>query len=216
MNATTLPRLQIVVLEAGLSSRLGRPKGLVTVGSVSLLRRALILASSLGPYAVTVVLPPRASRCRAEIRHLKVAVVDNPERSLGLSTSVRRGIAAARCSGAVLLLPMDLAVLTRRDLSRLLCRWRSAPRRVIARRLNGLGRSELDSRGSACRGSRRSAGAPLILPKWLFARARTASGDVGLKDLINALPAEQITLVDLPSAELDVDTAADLEAARHR
>jgi CTP:molybdopterin cytidylyltransferase MocA len=42
------------------------------------------------------------------------------------------------------------------------------------------------------------------------------SGDVGLRDLVNGLPAPQRVLLNLPSAALDVDTPQDLRAARRR
>ena len=38
------------------------------------------------------------------------------------------------------------------------------------------------------------------------------TGDIGLRDLINGLPAEQRVLMNLPSAALDVDTPQDLRA----
>ena len=57
-------------------------------------------------------------------------------------------------------------------------------------------------------------GAPLILPRWLYARALAVTGNGGLRDWVNGLPPELRVLVDLPSAELDVDTPQDLQAAR--
>ncbi|HEV7612861.1 MAG TPA: NTP transferase domain-containing protein [Steroidobacteraceae bacterium] len=203
MNAATLTRLQVIVLGAGFSSRLGCPKALVRVRSLTLLRRTLLLAARVSPAQIIVVLPPRAARYRIEARGLKVAFSPNPHRAAGLSSSVRRGIARARYSAAVLLLPVDLVALQHRDMERLVSRWRSTRRSVIARRIG--------PQGGAC-----LAGIPLILPRWLYARARAVSGDIGLRELVNGLPASQRTLVELPSAEMDVDTAQDLRAARDR
>jgi CTP:molybdopterin cytidylyltransferase MocA len=59
-------------------------------------------------------------------------------------------------------------------------------------------------------------GVPLILPRWLYARALEVTGDIGLRDLVSALPAPQRVLLNLPSAALDVDTPQDLRAARRR
>ncbi len=109
---------------------------------------------------------------------------------------MRHGIEQARYSAALLLLPVDMAVLRDRDLARLIMKWRGARRRVVARRIGGHG------------------GIPLILPRWLYARALAVSGDVGLRDLIGALPEHQRALLDLPSAALDIDTPQDLREAR--
>ena len=85
----------------------------------------------------------------------------NRQRATGLSSSVRRGLAEVRYSPAVLLLPVDLAALQRHDLSRLILRWCAARRCVIARQIEGPTESP---RG----------GVPLILPRWLYPRARAA------------------------------------------
>jgi molybdenum cofactor cytidylyltransferase len=203
MNAHARPGLQIVILAAGFSSRLGRPKALSRIRTVSLLRRTLLLAVRLAPAKIVIVLPRRAARYRIEARRFKVVFAANPRRAEGLSSSVRRGIARARYSPALLLLPVDLAVVRLADLSRLISRWRAARRCVVAR-LIGL------------REGTPLGGVPLILPRRLYSRARAVTGDIGLRELINGLPAAERVLVDLPSAALDVDTPQDLCAARRR
>jgi molybdenum cofactor cytidylyltransferase len=198
MNGHSPPGLQILILAAGFSSRLGRPKALARIRSVSLLRRTLILAVRLAPAKIIIVVPRGAARYRIEARRFKVVFAANPRRADGLSSSVRRGIAQARCSPALLLLPVDLAAVRHADLSRLISRWRAARRRVVARLIGPHG------------------GVPLILPRRLYSRALAVTGDIGLRDLINGLPTAERVLVDLPSAALDVDTPQDLRAARLR
>jgi molybdenum cofactor cytidylyltransferase len=191
-------KLEIVVLAAGFSSRLGRPKALARVHGVSLLRRTLEVASSLGADRIIVVVPRNAARYRIEALGMKVRWAVNAQRVKGLSSSVRRGIAAARGAAAVLLLPADLIHLKNRDLFRLVRRWQSAPRRLIARRINLSGVT------------------PAILPRWLYSRASSLAGDVGLRELIGQLPADSRVLVELPSAAWDVDTPQHLQDARRR
>jgi molybdenum cofactor cytidylyltransferase len=203
MNAAVMPRLHVVILAAGFSSRLGRPKGLVRVRSRSLLRRTLNLVAGLDPAQIVLVLPPRAARLRIEAQGFKVTFAANSARAAGLSTSVRRGITVSHRSAGVLILPVDLAALDRRDLARLISRWRASRRRLVARRIAG--------RPGAPRG-----GTPLVLPRWLYARALEVTGDTGLRDLVRALPVQQRALVNLPSASFDVDTPADLHTARRQ
>jgi molybdenum cofactor cytidylyltransferase len=202
-----LPKLQIIVLAAGLSSRLGRPKALVRVHGLSLLRRALRCAAVLDAARIIAVVPCNAARYRSEARGMKVSFAGNARRHLGLSASVRRGILAARYSPAVLLMPVDLANLKSRELSRLIRRWQGAPRRVIARRIGAPGASASDCAAFGV--------TPLILPRRLYLQALEVAGDVGLRDLISRLPADSRVLVEVPSAALDIDTAQDLEGARH-
>jgi molybdenum cofactor cytidylyltransferase len=202
MIAATLPRLHVLILAAGFSTRLGRPKPLARVGGRSLLRRTLSVVARAARVKIVVVIPRHGARYRIEGRGLDVVFAANRRRADGLSSSVRRAIALARYSPALLLLPVDLAALEQRDVVRLISRWRAARRCVIARRIGQRG----EIRG----------GVPLILPRWLYARALAVSGDVGLRDLVNGLPAPQRVLLNLPSAALDVDTPQDLRAARRR
>jgi molybdenum cofactor cytidylyltransferase len=161
------------------------------------------LAERFLPANIVVVVPRRAARHRIEARRIKVAFAANAGRADGLSSSVRRGIAQARYSPAVVLLPVDLVALQPRDLARLISRWRASRRCVIATRV-------------ARQGDKPQGGVPLILPRWLYPKALAVTGDTGLRGLVGALPASQRILVDLPSAAMDVDTRQDLSNARHR
>ena len=203
MNAAALPRLRIVILCAGFSSRLGQPKALARVRSLSLLRRTLLLAQKFSPSNLIVVVPQRAVRYGIEARRIKATFAANPRRAEGLSSSVRRGITMARHSPALLLLPVDLTALQSRDLARLISRWHASRRCVIATRV---GLKDGNPQG----------GIPLILPRWLYPKALQVTGDAGLRSLVGALPASQRILVDLPSAAMDVDTRHDLSNARNR
>ena len=198
MIARNRPLLNIVILAAGFSSRLGEPKARATVRGASLLARTL---RTLGPFArspLLVVIPPRVDRRRLAADTRRVRFLPNARRSEGMSTSVRRGIAAARYSSGVLLLPVDLVDLQGRDLSRLISRWLGARRRVVGRHLQG------------------GAATPLVLPRHLYARALGITGDRGLREFNRALPRESVSLVHMPSAAADVDTRQDLEDARRR
>jgi molybdenum cofactor cytidylyltransferase len=197
MINSELFRLRIVVFAAGFSTRMGRPKAFAKVRGVTLIRRTIGLLAPFAAQPIIVVTSPRARRMRVELRGLPVCFVANRQRSFGLSTSVVRGLWTARFSGATLMLPMDLADFNARDVERLIVRWRTATRRVTARRL----------------GDRAST--PLILPRWLYQRARGIVGDIGLRELLAGLPREHRILIDLPSAARDVDTPEELAAARH-
>jgi len=198
MKACTLLTPQIVVLAAGFSTRLGRPKALAKVHGRSLLHRTLRVLAPFATSKIIVVVPPGAGRYKIGSNLRSMAFVANPRRATGLSSSVRLGLVRARHSPAVLLLPVDLVDLERRDIGRLIAQWRGARRNVVARRVQG------------------GAGTPLILPRWLYAHALGLTGDQGLRDVVRGLPNHVVSLVMLPSAESDVDTAQDLARARRR
>jgi molybdenum cofactor cytidylyltransferase len=198
----SLPGLRIVVLAAGFSTRLGRPKPLAQVRGVRLLERTCrVLEPFVGSYRLIVVGPPRAARYRTGLDGGKIDFLANPQRESGLSSSVHVGIKRARFSAAVLLLPVDLVDLTAADVARLISRWRGARRKVVARRVQD---------------HPATPGTPLILPRALYGASLAVRGDQGLRDFVRRLPAEDVRLVPLPSAALDVDTPQDLARARRR
>lgn len=196
MKIKSNPQLRIAVLAAGHSRRLGRSKALARVRGVSLLRRTLSVLAPLTRSKILVIAPPRSGRYRAELRGQPAAIIANGRRAAGLSSSVQLALARSPCAAALLLVPVDLAGLRQREMQRLIGRWSSSRRSVVARRLGGRGR------------------VPLILPKRLFSAARAVTGDRGLRDLVDGLPPGQLVLVDLRSAASDVDTPQDLTRAR--
>lgn len=198
-NASRLPTLQVVILAAGASRRLGQPKPLARIHGVALLRSTALKVRGLSRVPPIIVAPARSSALRCSMRGLAVRWISNPQRAAGQSTSVRLGIKMARFAPAVLILPCDLAQLKRRDLIRMVARWRSGHRYVVARRVGS-----------------ESAGAPLILPRVHYPLAQQMTGDIGLRDLVNTLPVGQKRLLWLPSAADDIDTRRHLDAARRR
>jgi molybdenum cofactor cytidylyltransferase len=191
------PLPAIIVLAAGLSSRLGQPKALASIHGRSLLQRTAAALAGLPPGSIHIVLPPRSPLHKLARRQGWQCIV-NPNRSRGLSSSVACGIVRCRQAPALLFLPVDLADMTRADLQRLLRHWRSNRRRVVAR----------DHRGRPV--------TPLILPLHLYNLRHLLQGDTGLQPLIGALLASDVRRVRLRGARIDIDTPEDLRSARQR
>jgi len=84
-----------VLLAAGAGSRLGhRPKSLLELGGVPLIRRQLIALSGAGIDEVVVVLGHHADAIEAAVRDFPVTLVRNPSPDDGQASSVRIGLAA--------------------------------------------------------------------------------------------------------------------------
>jgi len=189
--------LGVIVLAAGFSSRLGQPKPLARIHGATLLTRliATLQPLQLAP-TITVIIPPRATRYTRKTTAQRLRFIANPARAGGLSSSVRLAVRSARYCAGALLVPVDLVDLSRRDVARLVRRWRGSRRRVVASAING------------------AAATPLILPHWLFGQARRLEGDQGLRAIVRGLDASAITLLAMASAGADVDTPRDLQRAR--
>jgi len=99
-------RVAGVVLAAGLSTRMGRNKMLLRIGSRSLVRRAVETALSARLDPVLVVVGHERERVEAELHGVSCTAVHNPEYAAGMNTSLRVGIRALAddVEGAVVLL----------------------------------------------------------------------------------------------------------------
>jgi molybdenum cofactor cytidylyltransferase len=189
---------KIVVLAAGYSERLGKPKALARIHGVCLLRRTLLLAAAVGTDQILAIVPPRSARYRAEARRIEVRFVENHARAVGISSSVRLATARARFSNALLFLPVDLAQLNVRDLKRLIASWRHSPQRITATAFGGSG------------------GIPLILPRRYYRHVAELQGDAGLRRLLDHMPGLPLRRVNIAAAAFDVDTPQQLSRARQR
>jgi molybdenum cofactor cytidylyltransferase len=111
-----------VLLAAGAGSRLGgRPKSLLELGGVPLIRRQLIALSGAGVDEVVVVLGHHADAIEAAVREFPVTVVHNPAPDDGQASSVRVGLQALTGKlDAVIIALADQPLINAQDISDLI------------------------------------------------------------------------------------------------
>lgn len=187
-----------IVLAAGSSSRLGRPKQLLAVQGEPLLRLTLrrVLGTRLD--VVYVVLGHHADEIAATISDLPVRIVRNPDAAQGQSTSVLAGLATLPEADveAVVFLLGDQPQIDPDLVSSLIARWQDTGASVVAPRYtDGIGNPILF--------------AHRVLPEFVGLR-----GDTGARAIVGAHRERgDIALVDVAApAPRDVDTEADYQA----
>src|ERR1700679_1330829 len=89
-------RLGAVILAAGASRRMGRPKALLEIGGRALVVRAAEAALAAPVWPVVVVLGAEASKIRPVLARLPVLIVENPAWAEGMASSLRTGLATLR------------------------------------------------------------------------------------------------------------------------
>ncbi len=180
----------VLILAAGASRRLGRPKALVAVAGGTLIERTLELAHALGPRWVGVVLGAKAARIGRLVGGRAVRVRARRWRE-GLSASLRAGLAAVPPAiPRVLVLAVDQWALAPRDLARLLA---------------------VRHRGPVAASYAGTRGIPVVFPASWRRRLRRLAGDTGARPL---LAESSVRAVPLAAAALDLDTPADLTVLR--
>lgn len=183
-----------VVLAAGGSARLGRPKQLLRREDETLLRRSARLAHASGAARVLVALGANASTLRAELHGISVEVVEVPDWEEGMGASLRRLQQALPVAAQVLILGCDQPALDQAHLQRLLAAAIAAPAR---------------SAFSAYAGVR---GLPAVVGGAAWTAASFA-GDEGLRAMARDAGSHGLAQVQAPDLALDLDTPADVVAA---
>jgi len=176
-----------VILAAGASRRLGRPKQLVEFDGEPLVHRiAKVALSACDPVAVVTGAVPLEGALAA----LPVALVDNVFWAEGIASSIRAGIAWATSADAVVLLTCDQVELDSEHLCALIRA--SDGDRLAASRYAGV------------------LGIPAVFPRAFFPVLLALAGDHGAQPLLApAVP------VDWPQGARDLESAADLRKLRY-
>ncbi len=118
-----------VLLAAGSGSRLGgRPKSLLELGGVPLIRRQLIALSGAGIDEVVVVTGHHARQIEPAVQDFPVTMVRNPRPDEGQTSSQRLGLAAlAGKIDAVIVALADQPMLNAQDITALIGAWKKRP-----------------------------------------------------------------------------------------
>lgn len=176
-----------IILAAGASRRLGRPKQAVILHNETLLQRAIRVAHAarLSPLAVVIA----DEILVAEVRTHGAIALLNPESHEGMASSIRTGVRWAQQSGAAgaVLMTCDQVAVTPEHLAAL-CERTDEPA------------------GSAYAGK---IGVPAYFPAAMFQALLELRGDIGARHLLvhaRAIPTEALAF--------DIDTEEDLLRAR--
>ena len=184
--------LGAVVLAAGASTRLGRPKQLVKIDGETLVERALRIAREAGADTVFVVLGANYQPIFEVLQPYQpeLRVLLNQRWAEGMGTSVALAAAAAERHNVD-----DLLVLTCDQVA------------VTPEHLRGLvAASHREHVVASTYSSRR--GVPALFPEFSFHALQQLSGDRGARELLQH---EDVLQLPLPGGAIDIDTEEDLE-----
>ena len=186
-----------VVLAAGASARMGTEKLLLELGGEPLLRRAVRVALEGGLAPVVVVLAPGAERARAALAGLPCSLTVNPDRSRGQGSSLAAGLAALPAGApAVVVLLGDMPRVTGAMVAAVVARWREGGAPLVLSDYGG------------------TTAPPTLYAAPLLAELRAAAGEQPGKQVAARHRTRAARVEWLAAALADVDSPADLAAAR--
>ena len=185
-----------VILAAGSSRRMGRPKQLLELGGRPMLETVVAQASASRLDEVLVVLGADADHIREAVDFDRARVIVNPDHASGMASSLRAGIAALAAD-------VELAVVILGDQPDI-----SGP--MIDALLDLRARSGLPAAALSFDGLLHP---PVVLARELWRDLDDLEGDVGCRALIRQRPELVATLPSLGKRKhpTDIDTPEDYQ-----
>jgi len=185
-----------VVFAAGGSIRFGKPKQLAIFQGEPLVRRIVTAAKDAGCAPVVVVVGASAAQIAPVLAGLPVSIIEHPNWSNGLGSSIAVGVMHA----ASITPDLDAAILLACDQPF-----------VNAVMLRQLIQMHLENKKPIVASAyAETLGVPALFDRSCFGDLLQLTGDNGAKGIILARR-NDVTLFDFPAAAVDIDTAAHYE-----
>jgi molybdenum cofactor cytidylyltransferase len=187
-------RVSGVILAAGFSRRLGRPKQLLELGGKPLLQWAIDAALAAGLSEVLVVLGESAAAILEHVDLGTARLVINPDAIDGQSTSIMAGVAVANPErvGTLFMLG-DQPDISAADLDLVLQKFEGTPDEIVI---------------ASWQGERRS---PVVFGRSYDGELLRLRGDTGARPILRA-HSEQVVAVEFDRpVPIDIDTEADYQ-----
>ncbi len=183
--------ISTIILAAGASTRLGKPKQLVVCQDKSLIRHICDVALQSKVESVYVVLGSQISLIEKNISDLPIKIIENPHWQTGISSSIRAGIKKLPDStDAALILLCDQPKVNTSLLNTIIDTYISTKKQIIACKYGD------------------TIGVPALFDKSLFPELLKLEGDYGAKKVIANHESDRM-IIDFPEGIYDIDSPID-------
>jgi len=187
--------IAIVILAAGSSSRLGRPKQLLQYDGKSLLGRTVETALKVSDNVI-VITGSSEEEVGKDLRGTNARLIQNDGWQEGIASSIRLGVNTAikniPANKGVIFMVSDQPFANEDLLRKIINTARDSGMPIVASAYGG------------------SLGIPAFFEKKFFSGLLGLSGDNGAKKLILQYP-QSVARVDFPKGDIDIDTEKDFE-----
>lgn len=185
-----------IIVAAGSSSRLGRPKQLLIIDGEPLLQRAIRIALEAGASPVFVVLGAHREAIKESVNLISASIVFNDEWQEGIASSIRAGMLLVQNNApdtdGILLMTCDQPRITSANLRAIISTFQAQSQPAVT--------------ASSYAGVY---GIPAIFPPIAWSDLLALHGDKGARSLFLAPPWPLVS-VPLAGGEIDIDRPEDL------
>ncbi len=186
----------IILLAAGQSARLGKPKQLLNYKGKTLLEHSLQVAIETQLQPIITVLGANADLLKKSIEQFSTKVVINQQWSEGMASSIRCGmeelIRINPTIAGVIIMVCDQPYVTAKLLTDLVEKYKYSLKPIIASSYKN------------------NIGTPALFDKTIFALLLSLKGDSGAKKIMKSNP-DWVETVSFLFGEIDIDTTGDYD-----
>ena len=190
----------IVILAAGASTRLGKPKQLLQYRGKTLLAHAINEAVNSNADAIVVILGKNADQFKKEIDDRKVRVAVNSSWEEGMASSLRLGLGTLLNDkpyiDAVIFMVCDQPHVLSSILNELIITQQKTTKQIVTCNYGD------------------SIGPPALFHKKYFKDLMKLSGDTGARKIVQENMNDMTTIL-FPEGEIDIDTEEDYEKLKN-
>lgn len=191
----------IVILAAGSSSRLGQPKQLLEFQGITLIQHIAQIAVKAVEKPVVVILGANFSLIHAQLTHLPVHIVNNPDWSQGMTSSIRKGLIAMQYfspeTEGVIFAVCDQPYITSDLFLEMISVGNQSQKPIVASIYNNI------------------PGTPVLFKKEYFEVLLALKDNEGARKVLQRHP-ESVETVPFPLGIFDVDTMQDYVALQNK
>jgi molybdenum cofactor cytidylyltransferase len=189
----TNPTIGIIILAAGASTRMGKPKQLLPYQGRSLLRHITEVAIASKNQPIVVVLGANAESIKPEICQLPVQIVENLQWASGMSSSIQAGVnALGQNVEAVVITLCDQPFVSPEVINQLVEAYRLTNKAIVACEYAG------------------TLGVPALFHHTFFSQLMTLKQGEGAKQIIKKY-INEVTSIPFLQGKIDIDTPDDYE-----
>ena len=189
----------VIVLAAGSSSRMGRPKQLLTYNGKSLLEFTVDTAINSVADPVIVVLGANTNLVKQVIAHKGIHIAENKDWSEGMASSIRCGIEmlmhVAPSSQAAILMVCDQPFVSSVLLNNLVSKQKERGSPIVTSKYKNV------------------IGPPTLFHKTIFSELLRLKGDTGAKKVVEK-HINEVETISFDEGIIDIDTEADYRALK--
>lgn len=186
----------ILVIAAGQSKRLGRPKQLLELEGEYLINRLIRTIEAAGPVPIVLVLGAHADLIREKLAPSTAVIVQNQNWQTGMAGSINTGLEFIQqeysSADAVMIVVCDQPYLKTSHIISLLDLQEQTGKAIVASYYDGI------------------MGTPALFHKGYFDALLQLKGDSGAKKIVQQYP-EEVASFTFDEASIDIDTEEDYQ-----